>query len=312
MIKIAQLIKLLDYISRYEMNPYHYPTQYIRLKKENWNRFLAAWEKEMEYEDAMTDRDGEIEKKQWFRWNPFQRKTVEEESVEIESKHTLPKTREELIKHFLDELYPFQLKWASSTISQVSYTDRKYNDDPTLKFFLQRFPDIYLLMYYPIFNIKNAPIEGEIILISPIDIEIIVLLNEANDATIVATDERTWVVETDHDSKKIISPIISLKRTEQIVKSILNRHQVNLKINKTVLSQTSQILYSTEPYKTSLIGKRDFNTWFEQKRSLHSPLKSEQLKAIEALLLHCQTTSVRRPEWEMDDDHLQLIIDEDV
>lgn len=308
MIKIAQLIKLLDYISRYEMNPFHYPTQYIRLKKENWNKFVSAWEKEMEFEGTINKE----EKKQRFSWNPFQKKSMEEDPIEVKTQTLLPKNREELIKHFLDELYPFQLKWASSTISHVSYTDQKYNDDPTLKFFLQRFPDIYLLMYYPIFNIKKAPMEGEIILISPIDIEIIVLLNEDPNATIVANDDRTWVIETDNDSKRIISPLISLKRTEQIVKSILNHHQVNLTIQKTVLSQTSQILYSTEPYKTSLIGKSDFNEWFERKRNLNAPLKSEQLKAVEALLMHCQTTAVRRPEWEKDDDQLAFMTDEEV
>lgn len=309
MIKIAQLIKLLDYISRYETNPFHYPTQYIRLKQENWKKFIAAWEKEMEIERKIAEEE---EKKHRFSWIPFQKKEVEEEPVDVEPQKPLPQTREQLIKYFLDELYPFQLKWASSTISHVSYTDPKFNHDPTLKFFLQRFPDIYLLMYYPIFNIKKAPIEGEIILISPIDIEIIVLIDDDPNATIVASDDRTWVIETEDDSRKMISPLISLKRTEQIVKSILNHHQVHFNIQKTVLSQTSQILYSTQPYKTSLIGKREFDDWFEQKRNLSSPLKSEQLKAVEALLMHCQTTSVRRPEWERDDDHLQTMIDEEL
>ena len=44
--KLAQLIKLRDYISRYEMNPYHYPTQFIRLKRENWQKLIDMWEQE--------------------------------------------------------------------------------------------------------------------------------------------------------------------------------------------------------------------------------------------------------------------------
>lgn len=237
--------------------------------------------------------------------NPFQKKeSKEEEKIEVRPQRNWPKTKEGLIQYFLDQLFPFQLKWASSTISHVSYTDQKFDYDPTLRFFLQRFPDIYLVMYHPIFNIKKAPIEGEIILISPFEIEIIVLMNEASssNATIITSDERSWTIETEHDTRKVISPLISLKRTEQIVKSILNTRDVHMTINKTVLSQTSDFLYVAEPYKTSLIGKREFNEWFEQKRKLTSPLKSEQLKAVEALLNYCQTSAVRRPEWERDED----------
>src|SRR5699024_5915701 len=153
-------------------------------------------------------------------------------------------------------------------ISQVSYTDRKFNHDPTLRFFMQRFPDIYLVMYHPIFTIKNAPIDGEIILISPVEIEIITLMNDDPNATIVASDERSWTIETENDTTKVISPLISLKRTEQIVKSILNSKQINFPIKKTVLSQMSYILYASEPYNTSLIGKREFDGWFTEKRHL--------------------------------------------
>ncbi len=40
---MAQLIKLQDYISRYEWDTYRYPTQYIRQKKEQWQRFYSEW-----------------------------------------------------------------------------------------------------------------------------------------------------------------------------------------------------------------------------------------------------------------------------
>ena len=35
---MAQLVKLLDYVSRYENDLSRYPTQYIRLKKYQWER----------------------------------------------------------------------------------------------------------------------------------------------------------------------------------------------------------------------------------------------------------------------------------
>lgn len=301
---MAQLIKLLDYVSRYESNPFHYPTQYIRLKQENWKRINELWEEENEKEilHAQTEQQIATEKKKFFKWNRFFKQKEPTSDVYEPFKRSLPKSKKQLTQYFLNELFPFQLKWATSTISQVSYTDQKYYYDTTLKHFLQRLPDIYLLMYYPIFTIKKAPIEGEIILISPIGVDIIVLMNDYSDATILAEDDRTWSVEQGGNVTKIISPIIALKRTEQIIKRIFSTHKIDFTIEKTIISQRSSILFTNEPYKTSLIGKREYDKWLEEKRSLRSPLKSTQLKVIEALLHHCQTTSVKRPEWEDEED----------
>ncbi|WP_318263950.1 hypothetical protein [Peribacillus simplex] len=40
---MAQLIKMQDYISRYEQDIYHYPTQFARLKKQQWDKLKAAY-----------------------------------------------------------------------------------------------------------------------------------------------------------------------------------------------------------------------------------------------------------------------------
>lgn len=292
---MAQLIKMYDYISRYEANPFHYPTQYIQLKRENWRKLNDMWENGSIVEKESEPIE-EIEKRGKFNINPFARKPKVEEVLQVEQQ--LPKTKKELTQYFLNKLFPFQLKWATSTISQVSFTDKSVQNDLQLKFFLQSFPDIYLMMYYPIFSIKNVPIESEIILISPVGIEIIVLLEKSPDALIVLNDDRTWLVEEEEQTTKIISPLIRLKRTEQIVKSILNKYGIHFSIQKTVLSRQNNFLYTTEPYQVKIIGHREFNKWHDQKRNLSSPLKSNQLKTMDALLKHCETAAVRRPEWE--------------
>lgn len=40
---MAQLVKLSDYISRYETDIYRYPSRFVRLKKERWKRFSSEW-----------------------------------------------------------------------------------------------------------------------------------------------------------------------------------------------------------------------------------------------------------------------------
>ena len=309
MVAIAQLIKLQDYLSRYEWDAYRYPTQYIRLKKDNWNKLYYIWENPENGESITgTDEAAEQNRNERSVFSKLRTKfkrgkdQVEETKPKQESNQyaDLPESEEELKHYFLDKLFQFQMKWATSTITHTSIVDREYYQDPLLRYLLQRFPDTYLVMYFPVFEIKNAPVETEIILISPIGIEIIYFVEKQTSAVIMAGDERTWLVEEEKKQTKILSPIIALKRTEKLIRSILQTYSIDFPIEKTVLSRTNSIVFATEPYQTKLVDQSKYPDWFQEKRRLTSPLKSSQLKVIEALLKHCSSTSFRRPEWEVD------------
>lgn len=294
--KIAQLIKLLDYITRYEWDTYRYPSQYIRLKKDNWNKLYKQWHDPLQIEEEIalpvTKRSKLAEWKAKFTKTDGPKEDIQQKETE------LPETEQALKQYFLDSLLNFQFKWATSTVTDTSIMNKRYRDDATLKYFLQRFPDTFLLMYYPVFTIKKATVDAEIVLISPIGIEIIYLLEDHPSSVIMAGDERTWTIENNHEQTKILSPLIALKRTEQIVKSILNSQEINFTVEKTILSRSNQIIFSTAPYNTKIIGKNEYENWFLDKRELVSPLKSTQLKVAEILLQHCQTNAVKRAEWE--------------
>ncbi|MGP4108247.1 NERD domain-containing protein [Virgibacillus sp. L01] len=297
---MAQLIKLQDYISRYEWNPYRYPSQYMRLKQDNWKKIQYQSENENTVE---AEEEGHVEQNSAFsKWKSFFKtgNWHAEEKDSDEEENNLPKTEKDLKQYFLDKLFPLQLKWATSTVTDVSFMDKRFYHDDRLKFFLQRFPDTYLLMYYPIFNIKNAPVDGEIILLSPIGIEIIYIIEEEPKAKIVADDERTWIVKDKEEQSKILSPMIALKRTEQLVRSILSIEDIEFPVNKVVLSRVNNIEFHSEPFNTKIIGKYSYEKWFKEKRSLVSPLKSSQLKIADLLLKNCRSTFVKRPEWEED------------
>lgn len=294
---MAQLIKLQDYISRYDWNAYRYPSQYVRLKQENWKKLHYMWMNEDEEQDEEQPRQTST----FSKWKSFiKRGTSQAEDFSTEERDRLPKTENELKHYFLDKLFPIQLKWASSTVTDVSFMNKGYYQDDKLKFFLQRIPDTYLLMYYPIFSIKKAPIEGEIIFLSPVGIEIIYLIEKDVNTKIVANDERTWLLEGRAVQSKILSPMIALKRTEQIVKGILSKEDIDFPIKKVVLSRTNNIEFYSEPYNTKFVGKHDYENWCKRKRNLVSPLKNRQLKIAELLLKNCESTSVKRPEWEED------------
>jgi len=299
---MAQLIKLKDYISRYEWNAFRYPSQFIQFKQEKWEKAHRMWLEKQTMDQVEEQLFPENRSDIFSKIKSFFTRT--DESVDtIETESPLPTTEQELRQYFLDELYPFQLKWATSTVTDISFIDETYYNNRTLIYFLQRFPDIYLIMFEPVFNIKDTPIDGEMIMISPLGIEIVYLLEDHPSITYLVSDERTWTVETANSQQKILSPLIALRRTEQIVQSSVNKEKVNFPTVKTILSRTNDIIITTEPYQTKIIGKREYEQWFNLKRRLSSPLKSDQLRAADALLKYCMTTAIRRPEWEIEADN---------
>ncbi|WP_186578332.1 nuclease-related domain-containing protein [Aquibacillus kalidii] len=302
---MAQLIKLQDYISRYEKDTFHYPGQFTRLKGQNWKKLVQTWEEQME-ESAQFDQKPEEEVNHFKGWSKFFKRKDEMDREETDQDEQnmefLPESKDDLKQYFLDTLLPFQLKWASTTISEMSFIDQYYHQDFSLKYFLQRFPDTYLLMYYPILKLKNGPLEGDIILISPVGIEIIKFVEMDSRKTIIAGDDRTWYSEENQVQTRLLSPLLSLKRTEKVIKSILSKYDIEFPIEKVVLSRTNTIEYNLVPYRTNYVGKEQHEQWLTQKRNLVSPLKHRQLKVAELLLNHCYTNAYKRPEWEEETD----------
>ncbi|GAB2554220.1 NERD domain-containing protein [Gracilibacillus alcaliphilus] len=297
---MAQLIKLENYISRYQQDIYHYPAQFTRLKKENWQRLKVLWEQQLKMKQ--TEPEEETEESNFFNWRSLFHRRSEVEEVESEDEFpVLPQKEEELKQFFLDTLLPFQLRWASTTINQMSFLDREYHHDSLLRFFLQRMPDTYFIMYLPIFELKSGIVNGEVVMITPLEIEIIMAVEQAADQTLIASEQRYWHVAQQDIHTRTLSPLIALKRTETIVQSILKKYELEMPIKKVVLSRANTIEFQRVPYRTDFIGKEEFPAWLQQKQQLLSPIKHNQLKVTEALLRHVQSVSVRRPEWDSDD-----------
>ncbi|MGR9049020.1 NERD domain-containing protein [Halobacillus faecis] len=300
---MAQLIKLRDYISRYETNIYQYPSQFVKLKSDHWNkmkkRFEQGWSERPIEESIRREEDMQKGIKKFFKKKP--REEEEKNREDPVSEDSFPSTEEELKQYYLDGLVPFQLKWATTTLREKSFLDPSYKQNSDLKYFLQRFPDTFLLMFEPVGQMKSAELEIDHLLIGPSGIEIIALLSHQNGEAIHATSEKSWYIEKEGVQSKVLSPMHSLRRTETFVKSVLNKYQLDFPYRKIVLSKDMSFISGQVPYRTDWIGKDRYSSWLHEKRSVRAPLKHDQLKVAEALMKHCRTIAVKRPEWDMDE-----------
>ncbi|MDF2945394.1 MAG: hypothetical protein K0S51_73 [Bacillales bacterium] len=314
--KLAQLIKLQDYISRYELDLYHYSSEYPKLKKKFWNATYERWNEDSEEEqiddDILFEEPSKLQsfKKALNVKNYFKKSNQLEEhheakveqsyddSITIISKKRLNalNSEDDLKQLFLDEILPIQIRWASSTALEQSPLKRKYQYESALKFFIQRFPDNYLCMYKPVFIIRNAPIELDTILISPVAIHCVKIIEGRDNSVMVASNEKFWTEKYMDEQSKILNPLISLDRTYNIVKALLNKNNNEFPIKKLLLTKKQYVDFSTIPYDLQVIDKKSYSDWFNSMRKLSSPVKHSQLKAAQILLSSCHTIAKNRVE----------------
>ncbi len=153
-------------------------------------------------------------------------------------------------------------------------------------------------MYKPIFLVKQAPVELEIILITPNEIITVHYMDEQVESVVLGNNDRFWSIREKENERKIVNPTISLNRMASIIKNILPQYEVSLPVTKLLLHPKGYIDISDGPTDIQIIDKRTYETWFEKMRANRLPLKHSQLKAAGALLSHCQSTYIDRPEWQ--------------
>jgi len=324
--RLAQLIKLQDYISRYQIDMNRYPAQFIRMKKSGWERVKTDWESGelVQKWEQIDDSDTvQVEEKKRFSLfkNIFKKnKSMDELDLPIEEKlsdenldedqlpddeTTLrfepnivynPQTIEELKKLFVDQFFHFQLKWASSTLLEKSFVDSRYLRDSLLRTILQSLPDNYLVLYYPIMKLKKAPIELDILILTPLECLCITVVERENFAVYIGDSEREhfWLKKVGDTESKVLNPLIQLNRMESIISQVFSQNNVTMPIRKVLLSRNGYIDYPGTVYNLQFIDKRDYPEWIQELKRTASPMKHMQLQAAKAILSHVQTTSYNR------------------
>ncbi len=312
---MAQLVKLLDYVSRYENDLTRYPNQFLRLKKYQWNRMSVQWEAggllPIENDEDHIPEIEEPKKKKGFPsfLQLFKGKKEVEEIEEIEDQPVeeeeddfgfnpnliyQPNSREQLRKLYLDQLFHFQIKWASSTLMDKSRVAPKYMRDSLLRSFLQELPDSYLLFYDPIIKLQKAPIELDIILMTPVECLCITVIEAEDLAAFSDEDNRFWLKRIGDEEVKVLNPLISLNRMTKIVTQLLKEQEIDFPVRKCLISRNGYIDYPLGGFDLEVIDRRSYDAWFNSLKKMSTPLKFTQFRAAQTLLDVGQTTAMSR------------------
>lgn len=327
---MAQLVKLQDYVSRYQIDLTRYPTQFVRMKRGQWEKVKNQWEngeitQTWEHIESFEEEHKSTIVNVIKKLIPKKRSTeeealnieaedihIEEEEEFLEEASTLefeptflyqPTSIEELKKMFMDQFFYSQINWASSTIREKSYVDPKYFHDDLLKTFLQSLPDNLLIFYYPIIQVKKAPVELDIIILTPTECLLITAIEQENDAAFIGSSNRFWLKKVGKREKKLLNPLIQLNRMEVIIHSLFSVNKVDIPIRKILLSRNGYIDYPELIYNVQFVDKREYPTFFASLRRTPSPIKRMQIEAAKAILSSVQTTSYLRDIWNTDEEN---------
>ncbi|NGP44215.1 NERD domain-containing protein [Bacillaceae bacterium SIJ1] len=308
---MAQLIKLQDFVSRYESDMFKYPSQFIRLKQQRWRHLKEAYQDQrlmepLQLQDETSLKDWGIEddggltwKNRMKRW--FQRK--KRDKNEPEQTEPFQGSIDEVKEFFLTELFKYQLKWASSTLLQKSYGVNTYKRDEQLAYWLRVLPDNYLILYRPVFEIHHTRVEVDTIILGPSELYCISTLS-GRKGSLYETDGKTYWLQDGQADEHHINPLQELEQMEKIVHSIIPKEQRKLHVKKIAYTDSGFIDASTERPGLSYVDVRTHESWMKRLQANSSPIKYNQLNTARLLLDHCYTQSVKRTEWDTHEDEL--------
>ncbi|QQK81196.1 NERD domain-containing protein [Salicibibacter cibi] len=304
---MAHLVKLEDYISRYESDIHQYPSQFIRLKRERWKRLHRLWAKANQQvgngliveEDWFAEENKTVLQQALQKLNGIHKKGTRETvktntGLDADYEHLIGKSRESLHDFFYYELLQSQLRWASSSSSEVSVADSKYRYDSRLRDILRLLPDNYMIFYYPIFKIQQADIQLDVLLLSPSELYCVTYVEAPANTLFEMSSQRFWREFRSKTEHKRLNPLLSVKRMEDVVRSIFQHKGIDFAVKKAVLMPDALVDDIDFAGNVEMVDHRHYKQWMDKISKHVSPMKKEQFHAAEALLGKCKIRSFLR------------------
>lgn len=302
---LAQLVKLKDYLSRYEKDPQYYSSEFPRLKKQFWQATCTRWVErdrsempifEMDFEEEVKFLDKIKMKLNPFQWRKKDLEITEEETEEL-TLHIIPdeviqgiRNERDLKQIYLDELLKIQLRWVSADESMsTSRLSKKYSYDERLKYFVQQFPDQYFYLHDPIFKIKKAPVELSSLLLAPAAIYCITYMERREESVLVGSREKFWVEKYRDQETKVLNPLFHLQRSSNIVRTLIREN--DFPIYKVILCPQSYVNYDDLSSDTIIVDVRVYDEWMRKMRTFPTPVKFGQIRVLQSLLSY---TAIRQ------------------
>lgn len=195
---------------------------------------------------------------------------------------------------FFERLYSHQLTWASSTALKQSPGIVTLKKKASLKQLLKWFGDTSLLFYHPILKIDGAEVELDLILVTPFTVWVMVYLEGEKGSVFQGQSRRQWSEVKSDSVRSLVNPLISLARSTEVVRALLNDFPDRLPIKSALLAPESFVEFADPGRGVQIVDQSLFPSWLKTIEPYRSPIKSQQIKVVEKLLIHSLTMAEMR------------------
>lgn len=259
---MAQLIKIRQCVSRYQINLPGYANRFIWLK----NRRLAEWKEKRGFPEPERRMSGGTSK-------------------------VLIKDPDEKFYHWLFEE---QLDWATRTAGERSLCPDEVRGQDWLKRILRAVNDVSFMLYRPVLLWQSAAVQLDSVLITNDTIWCIKPLSGEESSVFQEISARKWQEIVTGSTRDWLNPLISLHRTEHVVSAVMSNLGIEMNTAGAVFAPASYIEFVHETPGIQFIDLRNEKEWYERLSRHSLMMKREQIKAAEALLAHCETEALCR------------------
>ena len=123
------------------------------------------------------------------------------------------------------------------------------------------------MFYYPVLLLKKAPVELDIIILTPIECMCITVLEEEDVAAFSGSGDRFWVKKIGEKETKLLNPLIALNGLEKIFSSIFKGQEIDFPVRKYLISRNGYIDYPGTHLMLTIIDRRSYDYWFTALRN---------------------------------------------
>lgn len=254
---MAQLIKINQCVSRYQVDLRCYANRFTWLKKKRMEEWKERWENRLDIKNRAQQDD----------------------------KYSKP-----LKIEFGNWMFEKQLDWSTRTAFEWSIRPDKIHTEQWLRRILEGINDVSFFMYQPVLLTKSGPVQLDSVLITNDIICCVHPLKGEPGNVFRNVTQRKWCEMTNGVMRPLISPLISLRRTKAVVSAFLKSHDLaSMKIEAAVYAPECYIEQTMSNYEADFIDRRNERDWFIRLDQHSLLMKREQLEAAELLLKHSET-----------------------
>ncbi|RYL94549.1 nuclease-related domain-containing protein [Sporolactobacillus sp. THM19-2] len=251
---MAQLIKIGQCVSRYQIHLMRYAHRFILLKKRRQEQWMHRENREQPSGSARKH-----EKDLFEEW-----------------------------------IYDMQTEWATRTAVEQSRFPEAWASQSWVKRLLTEVNDLSFFMFRPVLKAGEATIQLDSLLLTADAVWCLTALEGERGSVFQGISRRKWREIRSDDVRELLNPLIALKRTRRIVSGYLGKFGLSVPVLAAVYVPNGFIEFVQEESGLSLVDLRNESAWLRLISRHSMMMKRDQIAATEALLSGCVTVASDR------------------